>query len=272
MKKKRRNIPRPSSSAPTYLFVVLIALAGFAIVTGLNGSDTQEKATGTIELALYEKDSSIILDSHRAGTTKLPHETITLDNLSVGQHRVLVSKFGYWPWGKLIEVADGKTSSFTPLILKKILESEDVPEYLPLESDSVLNPRYSELYSAIENAPQESTSYDTRVDLTSSETNIIATWTGTEDYIPDYFCIADICYMEYEILQTPQSITHAEFFPLSKEHVIFASKNSIFMIELDQNGTQNIQPVFIGVEPHFTIIESIVYVLDNGIITAIHLD
>jgi len=75
------------------------------------------------------------------------------------------------------------------------------------------------------------------------------------------------------IIKTRSLIKNIDFFPSREDVIIFAAENGIFALEIDGRGNRNMQPIYKGKNPTFTVNSSqkIVYILDNGALSKIEL-
>lgn len=121
------------------------------------------------------------------------------------------------------------------------------------------------------NMPAQFIKYDPRhnLKLWKTDTNeILAEWINTSSPLPYYMQSG-----KEIILQAQNKIKNLDFFPSRRDVIIFAAGNGIFAIELDGRGGRNMQPIYKGKDPNFTIFPSqkIIYILDDGALSQIEL-
>jgi hypothetical protein len=100
-------------------------------------------------------------------------------------------------------------------------------------------------------------------------------WLGDKDSIPYYICDIKPCESTaYLIAAFSSPIKNADFFPGRRDLIIVAVQNGIFALEIDERGGRIRQPIYKGKDPTFAVFpnEKKVYVLDEGVLSAINLD
>ena len=142
-----------------------------------------------------------------------------------------------------------------------------MPEYILDGEGSVSNARDRQLRSLFDTAATSTVSFNSTVQLTVRDTQVRVAWLGSDEFIPYYFCVAELCDVEFLVLNAEDDVKRAAFYPARDNLIIFSSDDTIGAIELDRNGTQNFQPLYIGAEPDFAFDpsdESSVYIFDAG--------
>lgn len=75
------------------------------------------------------------------------------------------------------------------------------------------------------------------------------------------------------IIKTKTPVKNIDFFPSRKDVLIFAAENGVFALEIDGRGGRNMQPIYKGRNPTFSVGSSkkIIYILDDGALSKIEL-
>lgn len=75
------------------------------------------------------------------------------------------------------------------------------------------------------------------------------------------------------IIKTRVPVKNVDFFPSREDVLIFAAENGVFALEIDGRGQRNLQPIYKGKNPTFSIRSSQknVYILDDGALSKIEL-
>ena len=75
------------------------------------------------------------------------------------------------------------------------------------------------------------------------------------------------------VIKTRSPIKNIDFFPSRKDVLIFAAENGVFALEIDGRSNRNMQPIYKGLNPTFSVSSSqkIVYILDDGALSKIEL-
>jgi len=221
-----------------------------------------------------------------------------VQNLTPGTYTVRVSKESYWTWSKEITVKEQEVANAFSFMVPKDPEIEEIDAVLiqPPESaggatTTIANPRFEELQTAFRKAKQSieepatrtSTSSDARasaydqvspdesVALWRKHNQLFATWLEDERFLPRYFCRDDVCEKTVVVHFSFSPITYFDFFPGRSDITLVATQHSVFAIEIDKRGTQNIQPVYKGESPTFIVENGTVYIEDNGRIFSVSL-
>jgi hypothetical protein len=190
---------------------------------------------------------------------------------------LIVSHDGRWPWAKQIMVEDDTTLAFTPfnidqnlstsLIATSSVEKVTLPDGTEYESAAKLFAAHNDETTIV--------SSDGSIELRITDTNLVATWRSALDNIASAFCASGNCDQSLTVFPTDVNVTRAMFLPGSRDHVIFAARNLISVIEIDATGTpQNIQPVYRSIKENmvdFALVDQTVYVRDGETIIAVDL-
>lgn len=250
----------------------LIALAVVVLVfIGINAKSIGQKfgivGGGTISLTVPLSGSTVYMDGKRLQVTDANNKTLSIKNVGTAKpHEILVSKQGYWPWSKAVSVADGKTLDLRAF---NGLAGQKVEELKPASPD------YAKAVAALQKIPAPTKekmmiSKSTLVGLWTEDRHVYARWlpSGTPE---DFFCLNDACNHGANVFRGTGPITSVAFYRNRDDVVLFSTGGSIYAIEIDENGTQNFQPVYEGTNTVFvTADENTLYIKDSGKILKLH--
>lgn len=199
--------------------------------------------TGTISVANLNSQSKVFLNSRRTGTfSEAAGGSITIKNVLPGTHSLLVSKDGYWPWLKEVDVQKKETTTVNPFFILKnssgvVIHAED-EEYTAIKEsiESEVLPRID--------SKQNSESGNVAIWLEND--TIMAEWLGDEELLPSYFCTHSECVSTKTVLESTDPIRNLTFYKNREDVLIFSSQNGLFAIEIDTRNIQNFQPIYKG--------------------------
>lgn len=220
-------------------------------------------APGVIELTHFDGTFEVILDGEPL--SGIP-ETVTTLRLpvSAGVHDVALSKNGYYPWEKALEVAAHETVTIAPFAVPSATNGLVVPK---------TDAEYRSALSAIAgmHVPDEShplTSADGEMSVYLKDGTLIAR-VKNDATPPQYFCEAE-CSTEHQVIALEAELRGVSFFPGRHDVLLIAVQNSVFAVELDTRGTQNFQPLYQGVRPVFALNAGALYVKDSDSIFRVY--
>lgn len=261
------------------LIVFVFYLLGYRLGSGL-----EPVKAGSIEVVANEKELSLFLDG-REQKPAVRDGTHILKNVTPGAHSILVSKDGFWPWMKTVEVAADAPSRLYAFIfqmagVETIPLSRGSEEYaravrgfaearLPELSPASppLSPDTGVRGWIEENAPARRLSGDRHAMLYTAFDTIYIAWISDTDPPPHAFCEENPCRPVMPIVVSVQPLTSVDFYRGRNDVILFAAGTSIYSIEVSREGTQNFQPLYKGRNPRFFTDEGgTVYITDGDTI------
>jgi len=244
----------------TILTILIVSLAIYIDRRDVHGS-------GTIEVLGAPSGTTIFLDNKREMRVSGPTSPAILRNLSIGTHTIVVAKDGHWPWSKELLLANNEHVAVRAFVLPQEPKTE-----ILLKSDT----RYETVSTALRSQPLPNEwtpleSYDNLVHIWTSANAIYARWVG-EGTPPDPFCVIGECKSDLTVLPADKKIRDLAYLPERNDVVIFSAENGIFALELDKRGTQNFQPIYLGLSPRFVFVEqNLLAIEDQNKIILLHL-
>ncbi|MSU55373.1 MAG: carboxypeptidase regulatory-like domain-containing protein [Candidatus Taylorbacteria bacterium] len=222
----------------------------------------------TIELKSNQSDLQIFLDNRELKASFQDGRYI-IKNVIPGLHSVLVSKNGFWPWTKIVNVTENNSKSIYAFIFptegataKKI--SPETSEYkiaskglkssiLPEPASYVSNPTNDESITEWlkTNVPNFGLSLDKSTALYIMNNTIYVAWISSSEPPPHYFCEENPCKLIMPVTISTLPIQSVVFYKDRRDVVLFSAGSNIYGIELDRQGTQNFQPLLKVNNPYF---------------------
>lgn len=230
----------------------------------------EESRSGSIDVFVAERGATVFLDQKRVGITNSDDQTITLPRVSPGNHSVLVSLEGYYPWGKTVQVVKKEKIVIRSFSVK----TEILPSYKKTEFTDSERKTVGALFAATGANKKIGLSGEGNVTIERDGGRIVAQWIGEDSALPSFFCDETECNATVEVINSKTgSIGTFDFFPGREDVVLFALGPSIYALELDKRGTQNFQPIYTGTNPDFAADDesSMLYIRDNGALFGVKL-
>ncbi|MBI5817100.1 MAG: hypothetical protein HZB09_01605 [Candidatus Yonathbacteria bacterium] len=124
-------------------------------------------------------------------------------------------------------------------------------------TSSVGNPEYKNILALFATTTSPNIKRKLLVKNTGGALHI--SWAGSIDSTPYYFCANDIC--KKEILIKPRSkLISFDFFPGRDDLLIMGAADGIYVTEIDDRSTQNIQTLLKGKNLDFRIDDGVIYI------------
>lgn len=229
------------------LLAIVAALA--LIIAALLATDLrQAQVTLTVPVA----GSTIIVNNSVTDVTTTSFEEVTLP-LTPGQHTLLVAADGRYPWTKEITLSPGEKEDLVVITFRENSAADSVPGDHPAHS-------YTPPSEPIRNV----TSDNENVELVSDGRTIEARWVGPSSQRTSAFCFEGACKESITILESTRPIGDIGFLDEEGHIAIFESAGNIYTLELNREGTQNFQPVYVGTAPRLVPSEEGIIVLDRN--------
>ncbi len=214
-----------------------------------------------------ESDTQVYLDGVLSDQTSLFERGIFIDDLKPATYQVEVRKKGYQPWSKTLEVREKRVTEGYPFLIPEIISTSSVPRFITLSSGtSVTNGLYADVVKLFSTSTASTTSSILKFGRTSTssivasstailkkdieisieKTKVIASWKGSEDSTPFYFCDAERLKCGDDFVVTEGNIKYVDFYPGRNDVIIYSTKEGIFATELDKRAPQNTRKLLSG--------------------------
>lgn len=246
------------------LFIVLIPFillysAGYRLGKGFS-----LLPTGGVYVFYPESGADVYVDGTLSKTTSLFERGIFIDNLNPRSYNLEVSKKGYRPWKKTVDVAEKKVAEAYPYLIPEVIATSSIPKFVTIASGaSVSNPLYREVVSLFATTTATTTTkllskemfapsstsavvatttvHNIRKDIEISleDSKVVAYWKGRADSTPFYFCDTERLKCEASLEVLSGDIKKVDFYPGRNDVVIYSTKDGIYSTELDTRSPQN---------------------------------
>jgi hypothetical protein len=234
--------------------VVLAALgigATFVIADKYNFLGDSTK--GYIEIENFQSGMKVFIDNESVKASSLN----TSIPVEPGLRDVIVSRDGYWPWFKQIQVDPVRVTVISPFIIKKVAEIAEIEK----TSDE-----YSKLFSLVgypsPTKEKPVVSSNNNVAAWISDRNIYVKWLPDPNP-PQYFC-REKCSDTLLVFSSEDDIRNLNFYPGRHDVLLLSVKNGVYAVEIDKTSVQNFEPVFLGESPVFAIDSDNIIIVDSG--------
>jgi len=251
-----------------FIFIVFITVFVFFIQivvlysTGYRlGKGFSLLPTGGIYVFYGESGAKVFMDGNLSSETTLFERGIFIDNLKPQSYKIEVTKDGYRPWKKNIDVKAKKVGEAYPYLVPEVISTSSVQKFVTLSSGgSMTNSLYSRVVALFASSTAPTISLSKKIIQSSTSTSIVSTstallrrdisidiqgddviasWEGDKDSTPFYFCDAErlSCVSKFSVIKG--EIKHVDFYPGRNDVVIFSKKDGIYATELDTRPPQN---------------------------------
>ena len=241
----KREILKHKELYATILVVVLIIISG--LVGYKKGYRFQNNfligKVGTLSITIPTIQTNIFIDQNRKITTMSDNQTVSIP-LSPRSHSVIVSHDGYFPWKKNFAMPSGGN-----IVLSPIFVTQNATGQIILKND----PEFWEIRSRI-----------IRDILPTKENPRFSTDNFGAMWIEDNAVIVKVQEKMFTVIQPDTVIKNLYFYKDRSDTVVFSTNNSIYVIEVNKEGTQNFIPIYKGKNPYFIARDiGFIYVLDG---------
>jgi len=252
--------------------IIGITAVGIVLQSDWRPSFSLALSGATVAISLPHADSLVFFDSKEIALTTTPNESVLIDRISKGEHTVLVAKDDSWPWIKTINVS-GKE--------KIVLQSFNLPKTSDLQEISFGDEKYNEAWKLLlandkDNLGNEESdaiiSQDKNVAIWKENNNIFAKWVGASGLEPYYFCKNGVCNSRLQVASIQSNVVDVDFFPNRSDVLIFSSNEGLFVIEINNIGTQNFQPILRTQNPNFVLQNNDLYIRTGNNVRLVSLE
>lgn len=226
--------------------------------------------SGNIDVYVEKSGATVFLDEKIAGISNTDKQTITLERVTPGEHSVIVSLEGYYPWKKTIRVRTGNTAKANSFFVRKNI----TPSYIKTKFTNTKQKELEQLISTSDKNRKVSFFGDGNIEIRKEKNKIFAVWLGNTASLPDFFCNNTDCANSVEVFNSDVgSIGMIDFYPNRDDIVLFSLGKNIYAIEISKKDTQNFQPVYTGISPTFAVSkkDSTLFIKDGKLLFGIAL-
>lgn len=270
------------------LFPVILYSLGYGI-----GSDFRLHKTGGVFIKASESGASVIIDKKNKNTSLLANSAL-IKNLLPGAHQTTVEKDGFWKWTKTLMILPEMVAERNVLLVPKNAEIKILGTTTPVSEIKKPNFQSVKKFWAIPKTDdflilgddgdfyKNKDVFDvigqwgtTTLNILKSkknsffdenfsriiywdEENIDAYWIANSDKMPEWEKKLDL-----HILSA-SPIRDVKFYPGWPDYLLVASGDSIYVVEMERAGGQNIFPIYKGKTPKIISVESGLLILLDG--------
>ena len=227
--------------------------------------------TGGLYISTDQSRIDISVNGEIVRKTGIIQKSIFVQNLKPGVYQINISKEGLQSWNKSLRVFPEIVTEARPFLIKSEPVLTEIPRLLIGDS--------SALSSTSQNVSKKNSEYDlinalflppdlkslsVKPAKTSPDTKILGNvlvknsagklhvlWKGEKDSTPNYFC-ENACKLEI-IVNTVSKVLSFDFFPGRNDLLILSVEDGIFVSEIDDRSSQNVQKVVSGFGYDFRI-------------------
>lgn len=227
--------------------------------------------TGGLYISTDQSRIDISVNGEIVRKTSIIQKSIFVQNLKPGVYQINISKEGLQSWNKSLRVFPEIVTEARPFLIKSEPVLTEIPRLLIGDS--------SALSSTSRNVSKKNSEYDlinvlflppglksvsVKTATTSPYTKMLGDvlvknsagklhvlWKGEKDSTPNYFC-ENACKLEI-IVNTVSKVLSFDFFPGRNDLLILSVEDGIFVSEIDDRSSQNVQKVVSGFGYDFRI-------------------
>jgi hypothetical protein len=227
--------------------------------------------TGGLYISTDQSRIDISVNGEIVRKTSIIQKSIFVQNLKPGVYQINISKEGLQSWNKSLRVFPEIVTEARPFLIKSEPVLTEIPRLLIGDS--------SALSSTNRNVSKKNSEYDlinvlflppglksvsVKTATTSPYTKMLGDvlvknsagklhvlWKGEKDSTPNYFC-ENACKLEI-IVNTVSKVLSFDFFPGRNDLLILSVEDGIFVSEIDDRSSQNVQKVVSGFGYDFRI-------------------
>ncbi len=221
--------------------------------------------TGGVYIGTDQSGIDIYVNHVLVRKTSIVQKGIFVQDLKPGTYTITVSKAGLQSWNKTLKVFPEIVTEARTFLIKSNPELIEIPRYLRVQSSTpttsprnilTKNPEYDILNAFF--APLTSKTVLMQFGTTSLDSKALGNifvkndigklrilWMGDPDSVPNYFCENTTCKSQITI-KAASKILFFDFFPGRNDLIVLRLENGIYVSEIDDRSTQNIQQIVSG--------------------------
>lgn len=257
----------------TLVVALILAVFGITHALGYRVTTSGIVKASSLEIFVEKEGSKVFVNNSREAVTDRDGETVKLKNLTPGIHEILISKDGYWPWAKQINLEKDTTANVGTFTLISNVEGIIIPKEDPEYASIIAH------MAAIQapNAENPIMSQSGNATAWIEGNTIVARWVGDALGAPLSLCPekkSGACNPQM-VFSGTETIESLDFQKDRDDVLLFSASNGIFGIEVDKVSIQNFQPLYKGVAigtKFFTDrTDNVLYVKDGELLLIINL-
>lgn len=244
---------------------ILLYSFGYTIDGGTFGLSSR----GGIYVSVTEPDITVYIGDDIKETTGIFRKEVLIKDLKPKDYLVVTGSEEFWPWAKIITVTPGEVSALYPLLVRKTFSFKEIlktdENYVAIAKLFLTEPKNATIASS-------TSIMKSKMKIWKENNSIFASWLGTTDRIPPYFCNGgSVCASAINIFQAAGSIGRIDFYPDREDAIMLILDHGIYAMEIDGRKYHNFYPIYKGNNPDFRIDGNEVYIKDGNNISVVEL-
>jgi hypothetical protein len=227
------------------ILIILFLGVGYKLGYRITNNFTIGKL-GTITITLPFSNTSIFIDNNEKILSSKDNEIANI-KLSPKTHTIIVSKESYFPWTKMVNMPSNGKINLSPIFVSQNATGQII---------NANDPEYWKIKNSIETSK-----------LPTKDFPLVSSDKSVSIWVENNAIISEVGNSIHTVIQPTTIINDLSFYKNRSDALIFSTENSVFMIEIDTENTQNFMPIYTGQNPRF--IESspdYIYVEDNSVL------
>jgi hypothetical protein len=194
-------------------------------------------------MTLPMQETVIFVDQNQKIQSSKDNELVKVV-LSPTSHQIIVSHPGYFPWTKDVTIPSAGTVALSPIFVAQntsgsIVTSND-PEYWKIKNNISAN------------------------NLPTLDHPIVSSDTSVSLWVENNAILVKNAAATTTVIQPDIAIKNVAFYKNRNDAVIFSMANTVYVIEVQNEGTQNFMPIYKGTNPSFVESDANSIYIDDG--------
>lgn len=244
-------------------------------------------STGGLYVAVEHSGTEIYVNDELIRETGAFRRAFYVQDLDPGIYTIAVKRNGNHTWQKDLEVFPQIVTEARAFNLPREITRTPIPQTLdgPIVEGTttpIENPLYEEIVtafdasttaelsavsaSAVSRAVGTTTRESGGMQLSRTQTEVIASWTRSPESVPFYFCMPHGACVN-EIAVGPDNIVNVEYFdflPGDNSLVLLDLVDGVYVSEIDPRDTQNVQPLSLGEAVDARVVDGVIYLKEGS--------
>lgn len=281
----------------TLLFLVCMpVIILYSLGYALDENTFDLSSRGGIYVLATEPGVTVYVGDNIKETTGIFNKEVLVKDLKPKDYLVLAGAEEFWPWAKIVTVTEGEVSALYPLLIpksfsfKEILKTDDLykdaANLFLADTKKAASAVSTVATSTIKTVKETATSSIAsstaiakaqgitkgKMRVWKENNSIFASWSGSADRIPSYFCGTDnICVDTITVFQSATPVGRIDFYPGREDAIMLTLDRGIYAMEIDIRNYHNFYPIYKGNDPDFRIDGTDVYIKDGDNLSVIEL-
>jgi hypothetical protein len=237
--------------------------------------------TGGLYVATTESGTEVYINEEFIKKSGILQRNVLVQNLKPDTYDIRVTKENFQTWQKTLTVYPETVTEAYPFIMPIHPVINKIERYLARDgtgtttvpkigSDEVReNPIYlrvAEIFNSTSTLPlsrQTATSTESqrsqrRLSVENKEGVVVVEWLGELSKAPVYFCQLEFCKAEI-VIEIHAPVRDFDFYPSRGDLLIISLFDGVYVVEIDDRSSQNVQRLFAGANVDFRLENDTIY-------------